>query len=648
MLNKTCRLIILHLLLLGCFQTRAQYHEADSLNSLLKAILHDTERVNILNALSKSYFNGNPDTSVLIAQSSKKLAEETNYKPGLTLALKNMGIGYYMQGKYIDAIKTWQQALEVSQSIGDKKGVANMLSNQGAVYFNQGDEAKSLELHLQSLKMSEDIGDTLRILTSLTNIGAVYLNKPATYKKALEYFLRSYKLSLAIRDQYSIGTSTANLGEIYYKMGDDTTALFYLRQSAKTFEGTEDLPYTLNYIGRVYTRQKEFDKAIKTHLQAFQISKKLDTRLDMTQSLVGLAQAYFAKGDILSSISAYKQSLDYGIPLNAVTEIKDAYEGLAKAYALRAQYNDAFKFQNLLLAIKDTIYNAATDKKLGTLQFTFDLEKKESQISLLSKDKEIQQQEISRQKLVRNGFIGGFTIVLLFAGVFLTQRNRISKEKKRSDELMLNILPAETAEELKSTGMAKAKSFQLVTVLFTDFKNFTQASETLSPENLVAEINHCYSEFDRIITKYGIEKIKTIGDSYMCAGGLPVTNDTHAFDIVSAGLEMVKFIEANKKQKVENGQQFFELRVGVHTGPVVAGIVGIKKFAYDIWGDTVNTASRMESSGATGKVNISGSTYEIVKDKFKCTYRGKLEAKNKGLIDMYFVEEPDAVPAQDA
>jgi class 3 adenylate cyclase len=204
--------------------------------------------------------------------------------------------------------------------------------------------------------------------------------------------------------------------------------------------------------------------------------------------------------------------------------------------------------------------------------------------------------------------------------------------------LLLNILPEETAEELKATGTAKAKSFDMVSVLFTDFKNFTQASELLSPEELVGEINLCYSEFDRIITKFGIEKIKTIGDSYMCAGGIPMVNDTHHFDIINAALEMIAFIEKNKQDKIANGLPYFELRLGIHTGPVVAGIVGIKKFSYDIWGDTVNTASRMESSGEIGKVNISGSTYELVKDKFICTYRGKVQAKNKGMIDMYFVE----------
>ena len=174
--------------------------------------------------------------------------------------------------------------------------------------------------------------------------------------------------------------------------------------------------------------------------------------------------------------------------------------------------------------------------------------------------------------------------------------------------------------------------------MFTDFKNFTQMSEQLSAQEVVNEINYCYSAFDNIMSKYRIEKIKTIGDSYMCAGGLPVANTTHATDIVLAALEIRQFMLNEQQLRKENGKPYLEIRIGCNTGPVIAGIVGLKKFAYDIWGDTVNVASRMESSGEPGKINISGSTYELIKDTFECTYRGKIEAKNKGLIDMYFVE----------
>jgi len=218
------------------------------------------------------------------------------------------------------------------------------------------------------------------------------------------------------------------------------------------------------------------------------------------------------------------------------------------------------------------------------------------------------------------------------------QKKVLEAEKKKSDDLLLNILPAEVAEELKAKGTTTAKDFSEVTVLFTDFKNFTLMSEKLSAQELVNQINYCYSAFDNIITKHGIEKIKTIGDSYMCAGGLPVANTTNAEDTVSAALEIRDFMLAEKQKRESEGKPFFEIRIGCNTGSVVAGIVGIKKFAYDIWGDTVNIASRMESSGEPGKVNISGSTYELVKDKFKCEHRGEIEAKNKGMIDMYFVE----------
>ena len=194
------------------------------------------------------------------------------------------------------------------------------------------------------------------------------------------------------------------------------------------------------------------------------------------------------------------------------------------------------------------------------------------------------------------------------------------------------------AEELKAKGNADARMFDDVTVLFTDFKGFTALAEQLTPQELVAEINLCFSAFDRIMEKHRVEKIKTIGDAYMAAGGLPVANHTHAQDVVSAALEIQEFMQERIRQRMAKGQPFFEIRIGVHTGPVVAGIVGIKKFQYDIWGDTVNTAARLESSGAEGRVNVSSSTYALIKDQFVCVPRGKVSAKGKGELEMYFVE----------
>jgi len=212
----------------------------------------------------------------------------------------------------------------------------------------------------------------------------------------------------------------------------------------------------------------------------------------------------------------------------------------------------------------------------------------------------------------------------------------LNLEKQKSDSLLLNILPVETAEELKQTGIAKPRRFEMVTVMFTDFKGFTKLSEGLEPEKLVNEIDRYFSFFDQVTTKYHLEKIKTIGDAYLCVGGLPEESNTHASDVVLAALEIQEFMQQQKSNNHDG--LFSELRIGIHTGPVVAGIVGTKKFAYDIWGDTVNTASRMESTGEAGKVNISGTTYQLIKNNFTCLPRGKIAAKGKGEVDMYFIE----------
>ncbi len=213
----------------------------------------------------------------------------------------------------------------------------------------------------------------------------------------------------------------------------------------------------------------------------------------------------------------------------------------------------------------------------------------------------------------------------------------LTNEKQKSDELLLNILPLETAEELKTTGQAQAKKYESVTVIFTDFVDFTAKSEKMDAHKLVDELHHCFSGFDNIIKKYNIEKIKTIGDSYMCAAGLPVENDSHPFDAVNAALEIRDCMLSYKKEMEAKGESSFDIRIGIHTGSVVAGIVGVNKFAYDIWGSTVNTASRLESSSKPNKVNISESLYQIIKEKYDCSLRGKIAVKGLGEIPMYFL-----------
>lgn len=214
----------------------------------------------------------------------------------------------------------------------------------------------------------------------------------------------------------------------------------------------------------------------------------------------------------------------------------------------------------------------------------------------------------------------------------------LEESRKKSDELLLNILPASIADELKENGRAAPRRYDSVSVMFTDFKGFTMVAEKKSPEELINELDYCFNYFDGLVDKYNLEKIKTIGDAYMVAAGIPKENTTHPIETTLAALELQEFMLKTAKKKKKGGASFWELRLGIHTGPVVAGVVGKKKFAYDIWGDTVNTAARMESSGVPGKVNISSSTHELIKEYFECTHRGRIAAKNKGEIDMYFVE----------
>lgn len=238
-----------------------------------------------------------------------------------------------------------------------------------------------------------------------------------------------------------------------------------------------------------------------------------------------------------------------------------------------------------------------------------------------------------------------FTIAMVMEIAFIgslqklgQKNNIIEEEKKRSDELLLNILPAEIMEELKATGKTQARNYDLVTVLFLDFMDFTSITEEMPPEELVSSIDAYFKLIDGIVSKYPIEKIKTVGDAYICAAGLPMGSSDNPVVMIQAVMDIVVALnEMNEKRKSE-GKTVFEARMGIHSGPLVAGVVGVKKFAYDIWGDTVNTAARMQQNGEPGKINISGTTRELVKHRYVCTYRGRIEVKHKGQIDMYFVE----------
>lgn len=255
-----------------------------------------------------------------------------------------------------------------------------------------------------------------------------------------------------------------------------------------------------------------------------------------------------------------------------------------------------------------------------------DLNKQLEQVKELSE--KTQEQEAEKKRILENQKAQLEEEVTL-------RTAEIVEEKKKSDQLLLNILPEEVARELKEKGRTTAHQYDSVSVMFTDFVDFTVAGSQMESQALVEELDNCFKAFDEITGKHGIEKIKTIGDAYLAVCGLPTPDPKHAEKTVAAAKEIVAYMQ---QRRALLGNKTFEIRIGIHSGEVVAGIVGVKKFAYDIWGDTVNTAARMESNSEPGKINISQTTYDLVKDNYTCTYRGELEAKNKGMMKMYFVE----------
>ena len=611
----------------------------------------DTASVNAMLQESKDLLKTDIGKAISRATLAGEMADKINYPQGKALALKNIGIGYFRQGNYVETLNKWFESLNIYENINDENGIANLLNNIAAVYNIQGDDAKSLEYSLRSLKISEKLGDKLRILSALNTIANVYYSKPATRDTALGYLLRALPLSEEVGEKEYYGIISENIGEIYYDRKDDAKALEYFNKSITATGNTGSSPFAYNGIARLYLRKGNTDEALKNNRIALDIAEKTGGKIHIMQSLREIAKVYVQKNDFPTAFDYFHRSEVMAKELDSKSDLKSLYEDMSEAYQKVGDFQNAYTYQRELGNIKDSLFNETTEKKLGALQFEFDLEKKQNEINLLTKDKDLQVAQTKRQKFAKNAFMIGlflaFTIAIL---IFRSYREKVKthkivdKQKNEIEHLLLNVLPREVAKELQVKGHATPRHYKSVSVMFTDFKAFTVLTDHMSPDDLVAELDACFNAFDGIIEKHNLEKIKTIGDSYMCAGGIPVEDDLYVLKIVKAGLEIQQYIADNNERRQEKGLEPWHLRIGIHVGPVVAGVVGKKKYAYDIWGSTVNIASRMESNGEPGKVNISSTTYELIKDYYECSYRGKISAKNIGEIDMYFIKHEHRIP----
>ena len=607
---------------------------------------NDTNKINTLIELAKSTVNTLPDQSYVYSSKALQLSDSLQYIRGKALAYKWIGI-YFYKTNNIETLDNWLKSLELFKSLNDKNGIANLSNNIGSLYYNRTDDVKALEYYLQSLKLSEEIDDKNRIATALGNIGNTYLRKSATQSNAIKYLLRALPMFIKLNRQDEIVITYTNLGEGYLDLKKADSALYYYKLGLKASNNVEELStvFIWNNIGKAYAKKGDFNSAIIYQNKSIALAQKLKSQFNVGKSLLGLADTYYTKGDINQALDNYKKAEPLLIANRANEELRDTYHGLYKSFEKKGDYSKANKYLNLFTDYKDSIYNTETDRKLSGLQFDFDLSKKETQIKILNKDNALKDLDLKAQRNTRNAFAVGFLLILVIAFVLYynylqkVKTNIIlDKQKAQIETLMLNILPEEVSNELKETGKATPRYYESVSVLFTDFKEFTKHADKLTPNELIEELNASFMAFDDIAENNQIEKIKTIGDSYMCAAGIPTTYEGHALNMVRAGLEMQAYILSNNQKREKLGLVAWELRIGIHVGPVVSGVVGKKKYAYDIWGNAVNVASRMESNGEPGRVNISAATYELVKDVYACSYRGKIYAKNVGEIDMYFVD----------
>jgi adenylate cyclase len=467
------------------------------------------------------------------------------------------------------------------------------------------DPKRNLYFSEELIQYAQEIDSSLLLYQGYLNKGNSLIQQGKN-NEAMENYLRGAEIAGKEKVNFYSGEISVAIADLYSIMGNQNKANSFYKNAIAIFKDNDsviNLAHALNNFGDEYLNASKPDSAIQMFDEAVFIFEKYDLDEGVAMVLGKKAIAYSQKGQNEKSMEYLSLSMD-----------------------LFAKMNKPIPLQIFLTNMLDL---------------------KNSKIELLKEQKDLLNDQKSGQWIMM--FIIFLVLIYLLVLGLYKRKNYIEEsertnliienERNESDKLLKNILPSETAEELKENGKVDAEKFELVTVMFTDFKEFTKHSNLMAPAVVVKNVNYYFTEFDKIIEKHGLEKIKTIGDAYMCASGLHKTSNDNVESAVNAGLEILDFMKNPNKTKDPEIVNF-EIRIGINTGPVVAGVVGIKKFAYDIWGDTVNIASRMESNSEPGRINISENTYELIKNLYNCEYRGETELKNRGLMKMYFLNDP--------
>lgn len=600
--------------------------------------LKDSLRLNSIEMLIRGVINTDPDSALKLVNEQMEfadLAEEHRFRCQARLSRARL---FAETGKPLAAVREAEDALRIAEEIKDVPFIGLSHNVLGIILGMLENHSEAIEHYVASTDIALKQNDTASVIRGYRNIGIAF-DDIGNLEKAEEYYVSAFDLAVAADDKRLLPFVHVTLGNLYKTLGDPEKALLYyykVLQDSSLIVNKHTRSGVYLSIAQAYRKLHDPQKAHEFYFKSLRLKQEINNKRSYGRVYVGIGRNYLDRGIHDSAIAYCDTALRLTRETRNLESEHFSCECLYQAYKSLEVNDSALRYHELVYLIKDSLVDIDREKEVNRKELGFAFEKQAMADSLNFAAKEAVMTERSKkQKIGLLAASGGLMLVLALA---LT----VYSGKKKSDELLLNILPYETAQELKQKGTADAKLIDDVTVLFTDFKGFTAMSEQLSPKELVEDLNLCFSEFDRIMEKHGIEKIKTIGDAYMAACGLPAPVSAHAERAIEAAFEMRDFVEAGKQRKIDQGLPYFEIRIGVHTGPVVAGIVGIKKFQYDIWGDTVNTASRMESSGEVGKVNVSETTYEIIKDQYSCEFRGEIEAKGKGKLRMFFVEPSSA------
>ncbi|TDE53083.1 tetratricopeptide repeat protein [Flavobacterium sp. GT3P67] len=506
-----------------------------------------------------------------------------------------------------------------------------------------GDLNKSLDAFFKSAAAASKAKYNVGQGTTYSSIADVY-SVMGNSKNAYIYYNKAIKLLRKTDNSIGLASALLNAGDEYFKNKKYDLALRNFKESGEIFKKADYLigtAYNLGNIGMVYAEQGKDVLAMKYISKAIKILEELKDYYAISDYLTYMSAIYLKQNNQTTALNYALRSLELAQKYGLKDQISNSNLKLSELHQKIGNTAESFKYYKNHIAYRDSVTNLKSVQQMADLRTDYEVSQKQTEVDLLNQGKK-NQQIIAISSAISSGLVFLLAFGMFRRYKFIKKTNVIiEEEKNRSNSLLLNILPEETALELKQNGKVVAKKFESVTVLFADFEGFTQYAEILSPEKLVESVDYYFSKFDEIMEKYNLEKIKTVGDCYMCAGGLPFSTEDHAFKMVQAAFEIATFVRDSKNNNPLNDTRF-EIRIGINSGPVVAGVVGTKKFAYDIWGDTVNIASRMESNSEPGKINVSENTYELIKDTFDCDYRGEIEVKNRGMMKMYFVNNPTA------